>query len=61
MAGDLKTLMRRKHLSFRQLAFLTDLSAGFLCRIANGDRRPSKKAAVRIAQALGTSPGRIRP
>lgn len=56
---SMREAMERKGLSFRNLEFLTDLSAGYLCRVANGQRRPSKQAALVIAKALGISPQRL--
>jgi len=53
----MKRLMARRSVSFRGLAFVTGLDAGYLCRIANGERRPSREAAVAIAKALGVGPG----
>lgn len=50
----LRDAMARKGYSFRDLAFQTDLDPGYLCRVANGERRPSKDAALRIALALGS-------
>ncbi len=51
--------MERKGKSYRDLAFLTDYSAPYLCRIAHGKRRPSKAAALAIAKALGVPPRRL--
>jgi transcriptional regulator with XRE-family HTH domain len=51
--------MRRRDLSFRELAFLTDLSAPYLWRVAHGQRRPSKDAALTIAKALNIAPYRL--
>jgi transcriptional regulator with XRE-family HTH domain len=51
--------MERRGLSYRHLAFLTDLSAPYLCRVANGQRQPSREAAVNIAKALGIAPQRL--
>lgn len=51
--------MARKGLSFRDLGFLVDLDPGYLCRVANGRRRLSKTAALRVARALEVSPRRL--
>jgi hypothetical protein len=51
--------MARKNLSFRDLGFLTDLSAGYLCHVANGNRRLSKQAAMKVARVLEVSPRRL--
>jgi transcriptional regulator with XRE-family HTH domain len=48
----IREAMARKGLTFRDLAWLTDYSAAYLCRVANGTRWPSKDAALRIAKAL---------
>jgi transcriptional regulator with XRE-family HTH domain len=55
-SGRLRAAMSTKRLSFRDLAFLTGLSAAYLCRVASGKRQPSKKAALAIAKAVGVSP-----
>ena len=52
--------MARKDLSFMDLGFLTDLDAGYLCWVANGKRRLSKVAALKVARALDVSPRRLR-
>lgn len=52
--------LRRKGWSFRRLAFETGLSAGYLCRVAGGQRRPSRSAAIRIGEVLGLGPWSVR-
>ncbi len=63
MAGPdpaaIRTAMEREGLTYRDLAFLTGLDAGYLNRIARGDNVPSRKAALRIAKALGINPETI--
>ena len=59
MPNRLRAEMERRQLSYRDLAFLTGYSAGFLCRVANGKRRPSREHALAIARALKVSPGRL--
>jgi transcriptional regulator with XRE-family HTH domain len=55
----LREEMRRQRLSFRDLAFLTGHSAGYLCHLATGRRRPSRESALRIAKALHVAPARL--
>lgn len=55
----MKEAMARKDYSFRNLAFLTKYSAAYLCRVAKGDRQPSREAALAIAKALGVPVSRI--
>jgi transcriptional regulator with XRE-family HTH domain len=61
MANRLRAEMVRQNLSFRELAFLTQppLSPGYLCRLASGQRWPSKRAALAVAKALRVSPARL--
>lgn len=61
--GNMTTLreaMNERRVSYRDLAFLTELDAGFLCRVANGQRRLSRESALRVARALRISPRRLR-
>ncbi|MFN2489882.1 MAG: helix-turn-helix domain-containing protein [Actinomycetota bacterium] len=58
-SNRLQDEMSRQQLSYRDLAFRTDLSPAFLCRVANGRRKPSKINAERIARALRVSPYRL--
>jgi hypothetical protein len=56
----MREAMARKGHSFRTLSFLTDLDPGYLCRIASGERRPSKDAALKIARILSLNPRTLR-
>ena len=60
MTTVLQERMSERDLSYRDLAFLTGLDAGFLCRVANGQRRLSRESAFRVAKALEVSPRRLR-
>jgi transcriptional regulator with XRE-family HTH domain len=48
--------MEREGLSFRDLEAATGFSASYLCRVANGQRKPSPLAVRKLARAL-----RMRP
>jgi len=61
MVSAMQEAMARLDLSYRDLGFLTDLDAGYLCRVANGKRRLSKSAALKVARVLGVSPRRLLP
>ena len=56
----MQAAMARKGYSYRTLGFLTDLDAGYLCRVAHGKRRLSRPAAVKVATALQIAPRRLR-
>lgn len=58
-ATPLARLKERRGYSFRELAFLTGLSAGYLCRVANGRRQLSPEAALTVARVLGVNPQRL--
>lgn len=55
----IRELMERRGISYRDLAFMTNLDAGHLCRLAHGKSKPGYESAVSIARALGTSPERV--
>jgi transcriptional regulator with XRE-family HTH domain len=61
MALTMREAMKRKGLSFRDLGFLTDLDAGYLCRVASGKRRLSRPAAFKVARVLEVAPRRLVP
>jgi len=48
--------MEREGLTFSDLAYLTGISRPHLSRIVHGHVVPSRKAALRIAKALGLRP-----
>jgi transcriptional regulator with XRE-family HTH domain len=52
----LKAEMEARSLTYRSLGYLTGLSGAYICRVANGRRRASKKATLAIATALGMAP-----
>jgi cyanate lyase len=52
LAADLTEAKELSRYSYRGLAALTGLSAGYLCRVVNGDRCPRPDAAERIIVAL---------
>jgi len=56
----LRERMAERGLSYRDLAFLTGLDAGFLCKVANGQRRLSRDSAFKVARALGIAPRHLR-
>lgn len=49
---QLRTVMDRRGLSYRDLSALTGYSHAYLCRLAREQRRPSATAALTIAKAL---------
>lgn len=55
----LAIVMADRGTSYRDLGHLTGYSAPHLCRIARGERRPSRAAALRIAKALQVPHDRI--
>jgi transcriptional regulator with XRE-family HTH domain len=57
--GTMREAMARQGYSFRDLGFLTELSPGYLCRVARGERRLSKEAAFRVARVLKIAPRRL--
>ena len=53
----LKALMQERRLSYRQLAYKTQLSAGYLNHLTKGTRPvPADPVIAVIAQALGVTP-----
>jgi hypothetical protein len=59
MISPMHEAMAKLGYSFRDLGFVTDLDPGYLCRVANGKRRLSKLAAMKVARALKISPRRL--
>lgn len=57
--NTVRAAMEQEGLTYRDLAFLTGLDPGYLNRIARGDKVPSRKAALRIAKALGLRPEEV--
>lgn len=49
----MKTLMAERGISLRKLARTIDYDVGYLSKVANGHKRPSRAMAERIAAALG--------
>jgi cyanate lyase len=55
LASDLAEAKKLTRYSYRNLAALTGLSAGFLCRVVNGERCPRPDVAERIIAVLDLS------
>ncbi|MBD0330971.1 MAG: helix-turn-helix domain-containing protein [Thermoleophilia bacterium] len=54
-------LMRERGITYRQLADLTELSAGYLNHLVHGNRPvPSNDVVERLAEALGVEPEHFR-
>lgn len=50
---DLKEKREKKNLTMKELSIRAGVSESMICRIENGDRKPSVKAAKAIARVLG--------
>lgn len=58
-SNRLREEMQRQGMTFSELAVLSGYSAGFLSRVASGDRGASPLAQYRIAKAIGAQATRL--
>ncbi len=52
----IKAVMEREGWTYRDLAYLTRLDAGYINQIVKGRKTPTRRTALRIAKALGIDP-----